>query len=179
MARVSNRCSDCRKPVERRRTRCRACYFSYQRRHPRGITHGRTYSPEWNSWQAMRARCQRPSHTWFHRYGGRGIQICDRWKSFEAFLSDMGPRPPGSTLERINNDGNYEPGNCRWATRKEQGQNMRTTKKLMLGGKVISMTELAARSGVGLTTLSYRLRAGWTVEDAAQLAPRERNRWSK
>lgn len=72
----------------------------------------------------MRERCYNPKHIAYHRYGGRGITVCDRWRnSFEAFLADMGARPEGRTLDRVNNNGNYEPSNCRWATPKEQRAN--------------------------------------------------------
>jgi len=81
-------------------------------------------SAEYRSWMAMRNRCQQPKTMFYERYGGRGIRVCERWQKFENFLADMGPRPEGKTLDRYPNpDGNYEPGNCRWATPKEQRHN--------------------------------------------------------
>ena len=95
----------------------------------------------YNSWAHMKARCQNSNHKSYKNYGGRGIKVCERWQDFENFLADMGVRPPGKTLDRIDNSGNHEPKNCRWATRKEQNQNRRDQKHQYL---FIAMNEQGA-----------------------------------
>jgi hypothetical protein len=97
----------------------------------RNRIHGGRYRPEYAVWQAMKDRCLNPNHAAYHNYGGRGIKICPEWQhSFAAFLRDVGPRPsPDLSIDRIDNDGNYEPGNVRWATRSEQTRNQRPRKR--------------------------------------------------
>lgn len=98
-------------------------------RHCRIATHKLSRSPIYRAWNQMKQRCNNPKEVGFHNYGGRGIKVCERWNIFENFLEDMGNRPPKKEIDRINNDGNYEPSNCRWATRKENSNNKRTNKK--------------------------------------------------
>jgi hypothetical protein len=102
-------------------------------RNHRGVTHGHNgyNSPEYRSWTAMKSRCYNPKSTKFEIYGGIGVRVCDRWSnSFEAFLSDMGPRPLGTSLDRFpDKEGNYAPDNCRWATIIEQNNNRRPFKR--------------------------------------------------
>lgn len=100
----------------------------------RNFTHGMTNSPEFQSWVAMKKRCKYAKHPKYHRYGGRGVSICAAWESFEQFYADMGPRPQGTSLDRIDLNGNYEPSNCRWVKVQEQSQNREIVKRAMAAG---------------------------------------------
>jgi hypothetical protein len=123
-------------------------------------------TPTYTTWQSMRQRCDDPNCHAFQHYGGRGIVVCDRWKRFENFLADMGERPSGLEIDRINNDGNYEPGNCRWATRKEQMRNTRQNKICTVRGVMGCVTELAEMFGVNPKASQQRLRRGWSPDEA-------------
>lgn len=92
--------------------------------------HGLSRTPEYRSWKGLRSRCTSPTNPKYPYYGGRGISFCERWNSYENFYADMGPRPsPKHSIDRINNDGNYEPSNCRWATHLEQVNNRSNSKR--------------------------------------------------
>lgn len=126
--------------------------------------HGMCFTPTYESWSAMKFRCTNPNHVAFPQYGGRGIKICPQWNKFENFLADMGERPNGKTLDRIDANGDYTPENCRWATRKEQSRNIRTNHVLTFLGQTLTLAEWSERTGFNYTTLKERLRRGWTTE---------------
>ena len=129
--------------------------------------------PLYLTWRGMRGRCENPAAINFLRYGGRGITVCERWKKFENFLSDMGARPEGMTLDRIDNNGNYEPGNCRWATRKEQCANRRgkgSRHIVEFNGKYQSIKQWAIELGMSPRSLYRRIVSRqWPVAEAFAL----------
>lgn len=128
--------------------------------------HKCTRSPTWNSWSAMRRRCQKQDDKDYHKYGARGIVVCERWQSFENFMADMGERPEGMTIDRVDNNGNYEPENCRWATPLQQSRNSRNSVVIEYQGEKHCVAEWAALVGIEVKTLQYRIRSGWDVEKA-------------
>lgn len=133
-------------------------------------------SPTYQSWRGMWTRCTNPNVKSYKDYGGRGVRICDRWKDFENFLADMGERPPGTTLDREKNEIGYEPGNCRWATRLTQARNTRANVKLTYQGKEMTQAEFSELIGMNQSTVSYRMKAGWTVEQIATTPAHTGNR---
>jgi hypothetical protein len=137
------------------------------------VTHGMTQRPEYRVWTDMRRRCYQPQRPDYHRYGGRGIKVCDRWRdSFENFFADMGPRPEGKTLERRENDGDYGPDNCCWESRREQLRNMRTNRRIAVFGETMTLVEASERYGLrDRNLLRTRLARGWDAETAVTTPP--------
>ena len=121
-------------------------------------THGMSRAREYVSWCNMVRRCTKPAATQFAHYGGRGILICERWKAFENFFADMGPRPAGRSLDRIDVNGNYEPDNCRWVTQQEQSSNTRVNRYITAYGVRMTLSQWADAIGVKRPTFHKRLR---------------------
>ena len=126
-------------------------------------------SPENQAWGAMRQRCNNPRDRAYRWYGARGIKVCERWSSFKHFLADMGPRPSDAhSLDRIDNDGDYTPANCRWILHSAQMRNTRANRMLTHDGVTLCLTEWAMRKGMKPKTLHQRLLNGWSVADAIE-----------
>lgn len=121
-----------------------------------------------NCWRSMRERCRNPKAKQFSDYGGRGVTVCERWNSFEKFASDVGPRPPGKTLDRINVNGNYEPSNCRWATHIEQQRNRRNNRRHRFFGEMLLLPEISERTGINIRTLGVWITRGLSLEEKSK-----------
>jgi hypothetical protein len=134
----------------------------------RFTTHGYSGTPTYVTWTNMNQRCSNINRKDWERYGGRGIRVCERWKnSFENFLEDMGKKPDFMSLDRINNSGDYEPTNCRWATIHQQSVNKRNNVFVTINGSKKTLSEAAKEIGIPVVTLHYRIRnAKWKQEDA-------------
>lgn len=121
-------------------------------------------SPTYWSWAGMKARCTDPSHKSFQRYGGVGVKVSDDWMEFAKFLADMGEKPEGTSLDRIDNKGDYSKENCRWATAIEQGRNRKSNRHVTVAGQTKTVAEWTEIYGLPLGAISYRLSAGWDEE---------------
>ena len=147
-------------------------------------THGESHYPngedkqtvEYTAWMMMRARCNNPNDKRFDRYGGRGIQVCDRWENgedglggYECFLADMGRKPsPKHSIDRYpDNDGNYEPGNCRWANYNQQARNRSDTVRVSYNGEVMALADACEKIGARYPLVRDRMHRGWSFERAA------------
>lgn len=142
--------------------------------------HGIAHTPEYTSYRAMLDRCTNTNNPLFHRYGGRGIAICERWLGVDGpanFYADMGQKPSANhSIERVDNDGNYEPSNCVWATRAEQMQTRSTTRLIEFGGKAMSIAAWERHLGFGLGVVRDRLNRGWPVDEALTRLPSKKRR---
>jgi len=134
----------------------------------RPITHGMSGTPEYKAWIHMKHRCFNPNIKNYSHYGGRGIAVCDRWKnSFEDFLADMGSRPTAKhSIDRIDNDADYSPKNCRWATEAEQQNNKRTNHLITIDDVTLTIAQWTEKKGYNETVIYCRLNMGWSDYDA-------------
>ena len=126
--------------------------------------HGRSGASIYGTWRTMLQRCTNPKNPAYANYGGRGITVCDEWKDFKKFYADMGDRPPGRTLDRVDNSQGYSKDNCRWATCKQQGNNRRSNTVIVFNGVRKTLAEWADHIGVSSQCLRGRLNAGWPIE---------------
>lgn len=144
---------------------CFACSVRNRKARKHGLS--RDVRRPYCVWWDMLARCEDRGHSSYKDYGGRGVSVCRRWYDICLFYEDMGPRPTDRhSLERVDNDGHYTPENCVWATMKVQSRNKRTSKLLMMGGKMRTQAEWAEVAGISSGTIGDRLRRGWSVKDA-------------
>lgn len=144
------------------KTKSCGCYNS-----KRVVKHGMHNTKEYSSWTHMKERCNNPNHCAYANYGGRGISVCPEWDSFEQFFQDMGFAPEGTSLDRIDTNGNYDRYNCRWATNKEQSNNRRDTRLIEHNGQLVPLTKLAEQAGITANCLKLRLDyLGWPLDKA-------------
>lgn len=149
---------------------CLAKESLYKRNYKHGHTQNSKISPTWSSWAAMIGRCYNKTNTAFRSYGAKGIDVCPRWKGDDGFINfyyDMGDRPEGKTLDRIDGAKGYSPDNCRWATIEEQTNNQKSNVKVMWQGKQYNVSQLMKKLGIYTNSGVYytRLKRGWTVQD--------------
>lgn len=164
--------------LQTKTTRSCGCY-GRERRVAARTTHGKSGTATYNSWCKMKERCEKPATRGYRHYGGRGIRVCDNWSdSFEAFLRDMGLRPEGGyEIDRIDVNGHYEAGNCRWITRRQNARNKRSNRRLTWDGKTLCLSEWSEVLGLPAHILSTRLRRGWSIARTLTTPLRRVRRW--
>lgn len=134
---------------------------------PHGHATKEKMTPTYNSWRSMKARCYDSSAISYKNYGGRGITVCPEWiNDFARFLKDMGERPEGTQIDRLDVNGNYTPENCRWATRKQDSRNRRTTRNLTIDGVTQTSVDWSEQLNVDLKLINNRLRRGYSDKEA-------------
>ena len=138
-------------------------------------TVGSGKTPEYQSWCNMNQRCNNPNDPKFADYGGRGIKVCERWTDFSIFLADMGMRPEGTTIDRIDADKGYSPENCRWATKRQQQNNRRANVFIEIDGETLTLAEWSLRLGRNYKTVQARIKRGWNPVKALK----KPNKWDR
>lgn len=126
--------------------------------------HGMCKTKVYAVWACMKHRCSNPNAQGYKNYGGRGIRVCDRWQKFENFIEDMGFPPEGCSIDRIDNNGNYEPSNCRWATQKQQSSNHRKNVYIEYNGETMTASEFGRRHNLCIQTVLDRTHQGWSAQ---------------
>ena len=171
-------CADCGAPALKNSIRCQACDRELRRtemsENPVRLRHGFAGRPEYYIWASMIQRCTNPKARQYEDYGGRGIKVCARWSVFDNFIADMGPRPAGKhpsgrakyTLERKDNDGDYTPKNCVWATYKQQARNKKVMRMVTHRGKTQPLSVWVEELGIDYKIVHQRIARGWTVKQA-------------
>lgn len=131
-----------------------------------GATKRKQWTPEYKVWAGIMQRCLNSNQPAYARYGGRGITVCENWRDFKAFLADMGPRPDGASIDRIDNGVGYQPDNCRWATSHQQNRNRRDNHRITINGQTKCIAEWAEETEIPARRIASRLRRGWPPERA-------------
>ncbi len=171
---IQLKCDTCGKPVNVSPSKLiyknhycsRQCKHSHklEERALSATKHGQSGTRTYRIWCGMKGRCLNHNHHAYHSYGGRGISVCERWLSYENFAADMGECPEKMTIDRIDNDGNYEPGNCRWTGLAEQQRNRSNNHRYDFDGKSMILSEWAEHLGLSVHTLKARVKYGWPIE---------------
>jgi hypothetical protein len=146
---------------------CGCLWLEVIKNQKRAIKHNMSNSQEYKIYSGMKMRCSNKKHKEYKRYGGRGIKVCERWEtSFENFFTDMGERPKGMSLDRIDVNGNYCKENCRWATSYEQNNNKRNNVRITFNGKTMTAGQWSNELGFKKSVLTERIKRGWSIERA-------------